>query len=370
MKRILSVACLLFLGAAAAQAQDYFRQYGNEPMQVINQTTDPSSTEVLTLVGLDRGDLILRIPNRKGEVGIPLKSENLKLKIQYPDDVALGLRNIESGEYEEAIPRLRPSVYAVIKYFDIPAESMNVHEIINQYLIALNNAPGHDEEISGLIRRIPLDTAPPIFSVRALEFVTRLVELGKQDEALNLLNRIPMEADNEAMLDLVMDFAGQLREEGNLDEAQFLYDRLQQSKGTEQAQIAVLWSAYCNVALGRAQLAGIFVDKAGNLKPDDRAYSLAQLVKARIMLDSLNYTAAMEEAAQGVVGVDVGYSWAPELIFVAGLCYENLDYPDTAREVYNEIILFWPENKWAQESQKGLIRLPPPSPKEEAPSGA
>ncbi|WP_309385169.1 tetratricopeptide repeat protein [Cerasicoccus frondis] len=370
MKRILSVACLFMLGGAVAQAQDYFRQYGNEPLSVINQTTDPNSKEVLTLVGLDRGDLILRIPGRQGEVGIPLNSENLKLQIQYPDDVALAMRHMEKGEYEEAIPLMRPSVYAVFKYFDIPPESMNVHPIINQYLLALTSTKDHDQETAELIRRIPLKKAPPAFSLHALRYVTHLVEMGQQDQALQLLNRIPMDASNTAMLDMVMKFAGELREEGNLDEAQFLYDRIQLSEGTPQAQLAILWSAYCNVALGRAQLADIFVDKAGRLTPDDRAYSLAQLVKAKIKLDTLNYTAAMEEVAQGVVAVDVSYEWAPELIYTAGFCYENLEFPDTAREVYQEIILFWPENKWAAQCEQGLSRLPPPSPKEEAPSGA
>ncbi|WP_309397758.1 tetratricopeptide repeat protein [Cerasicoccus maritimus] len=370
MKRLFSVACLFILGAAATQAQDYFRQYGNETIPVINQTTDPKSTEVLTLVGLDRGDLILRIPGRQGEVGIPLQSANLKLQIQYPDDVALAMRNLESDEYEAAIPLMRPTVYTVFRYFEIPPESMNVHAIIDSYLKALTSAPGHEQEAGELLRRIDLKKAPAAFSQHALRYVTSMVDLGQQDAALTMLNRIPMNADNVEMLDMVMDFAGELRDQGNLDEAQFLYDRLQQTEGTDHAQESILWSAYCNVALGRAQLAGIFVDKAGDLEPEDRVYSLAQLVKAKIKLDTLNYTGAMEEAAQGVVAVDVGFSWAPELIYTTGLCYENLDFPDTAREVYQEIVLFWPENKWATLSEQGLFRLPPPAPKEEAPSGA
>ncbi|GHB99254.1 tetratricopeptide repeat protein [Cerasicoccus arenae] len=367
MKRILTVACLLTLSALAANAEDYFRKYGNKPVKVINQSTDPASQEVLNLTGVDRGDLILKFENRPGEVGLPLDTEGLKLSIQFPDSVGVAYKQINKGEYAEAIEVLRPMVYPLVQYFEVPPENINSHEIIERYVFALVNSKGNDEEISELLRRIPLKKAPPIFSLHALHYVARLVEMGQQQDALKLLNRIPMDSDNPIMLELVMEFADDLREEGNLDEALFLYDRLQQTKGTEQAVLATLWSAYCNVVLERYQLAGIFVEKAGKFTAEDRPYSLAQLVKAKIELETLNYTAAMEEVAKGVVATDVSYNWSPELIYTTGLCYENLDFPDTAREVYHEIVLFYPESKWAKEAEGGLMRLPPPAPKEEAP---
>jgi len=367
MKRFIAIASFLVASATAALAQDYFRQYGNNPVPVKNLSQGQNSQEVLTLVGLDRGDLVLRFPNRPGEVGLPLDTEGLSLQVQFPNEVPQAYGQIEGGEYKEAITTLRPIVYPLMKYFEIPPENMNVHEVIERYIFALISDKGHEEEVAELIRRIPLDTAPPVFSLHALRFVTQLVEQGEQQQAIALLNRIPMgadnEANNEAMLKLVMQFADDLREDGALDEALFLYDRLQQVEGTEQAVLATLWSAYCNVTMERYQLASIFVDEAGNFTPEDKPYSLAQLVRGKIKLERLDYRAAMEEVAQGVVAVDVSYNWAPELIYTTGLCYENLDFPDTAREVYNEIVLFYPESKWAQAAEEGLMRLPPPAPK-------
>lgn len=374
MRRFLSIISLLAAGALPLQAQDYFQEYGNNPVPVLNLTQGQGANETLTLVGLERGDLLLRFPNRPGEVGLPLNTENLQLQIQFPNTVNQAYRQIEQGQYEEAIVTLRPMVYPVMKYFEVPPESINVHEIIERYLFALISAKGHDAEVAEILRRIPLKTAQPVFSLHALRYVTQLVEQGKQEDAIRLLNRIPMstenEANNQAMLKLVMQFADELREDGNLDEALFLYDRLQQAKGTQQATLATLWSAYCNVSMERYQLASIFVDRAGEFTAEDMPYSLAQLVRAKIQLEKLDYTAAMEQASQGVVAVDVSYNWAPELIYTTGLCYENLDFPDTAREVYNEIVLFYPENKWAKEAENALLRLPPPAPKAEPEPGA
>lgn len=369
MKRFLIITSIC-LTAAVAQAQDYFKEYGNAPIRVINKTQDPASTQELTLVNLDRNELILRFPNRQGEVGLPIDTENLKLEIIFPDSVNKAYKQIDNAEYEEAITTLRPMVYPLMKYFDIPPENMNLHEIVERYTFALVSANGHEEEVETLFKRIPLEKAPPVFSLHALRFVTKLVEQEKKQEALRLLNRIPMDKDSTPMLKLVLKFADELREGGNLNEALFLYDRLQQAKGTPQAEIAQMWSAYCNVSLDRSQLALILLERVGKLKPEDDAYSLGQLVLGKIELQDLDYMNAMEEIAKGVVAADVSFNWTPELSYNAGYCYEKLDAPDTAREIYNEIMLFYPESKWAREAETGLTRLPPPAPKEVEDPGA
>ncbi|MGE9295227.1 MAG: tetratricopeptide repeat protein, partial [Puniceicoccales bacterium] len=147
--------------------------------------------------------------------------------------------------------------------------------------------------------------------------------------------------------------------------ALFLYERVQEATGTEAATIATLWTAYCNVMLGRSQTAALFVEKAGNFEPDQKPYSLAKMVTGKIELEALDYMDAMELLAQAVVTADVGYNWTPELTYMVGLCYENLDLPDTAREVYKEVILFYPDSQWSDKAQEATLRLPPPAPKEE-----
>ena len=132
MIRIFTIASLLIASASVALAQDYFQQYGNKPVPVINYSKGQASDQVLSLVGLERGDLILRFPNQSGEVGLPLDTEELKLEIQYPEAVKKAYGQIEKGEYKEAIATLRPMVYPVVKYFEVPPENINVHEIIER----------------------------------------------------------------------------------------------------------------------------------------------------------------------------------------------------------------------------------------------
>lgn len=370
MKPPILVACLTLTALAPVFGQvqvDYFEEFAREPVPVVNRSIGVTSEQKLWLVGEDQGDLLLRVtPARpEGEIGFPKDSEGLLLQVLLPEETYEGVTKIAQGKLEEGIMLMRPTMYPLIQYLNLPTSAINIHPTVERFVYALVNTPGHENEANEVIRRIPLTEVPPEFTVHALTLVTRLVEVGDKESALRLLNRIPMDEENQRMLDLVMSFADRMRQENNLDEALFLYDRIQQAEGTEAATLATLWSAYCNVEQNRLQMAEIFVDEAGDFGPEDRAYSLARLVNAKVQLKDQDFTDAMKEAAQGVVAADVGYNWMPELTFTVGECYENLEQPDTAREVFNEVILFYPDSAWAEAAKESLGRLPPPAPTEE-----
>jgi len=365
------VSLTLLFAAVLASAQDYYAQFGNEPVPVLNRSVGQTSNNRLFLTGVDRGDLILKTDPtsaRSAEVGMPMDAEGLRLQVLFDDRTMEAVRAVTEGQYDEAIGALRPKVYPLIKYLEVPPEKINVHEVVERYLFALVNADGHEEEVNALIRRIPLTQVPPVFSVHALSYVSKLVDQGERSAALRLLNRIPLDAENPTMLALVIDFANSLREQGSFEEALFLYERVQSAEGTEAAQLATLWTAYCNVMLDRQGTAALFVEEAGEFTREQKPYSLAKMVQGKIEIESLDYDDAMEKLAQAVVSADVGYSWTPELTYLVGLCYENLNLPDTAREVYKEVILFYPDSPWSDKAQEATMRLPPPAPKTDEPA--
>ncbi|MEO0794995.1 MAG: tetratricopeptide repeat protein [Verrucomicrobiota bacterium] len=363
------VSLLLSSGLFAQQdGSQYYGLYAGKPVKVINRTAGSQRTGELYLVGVDRGDLLLSVnPNQTlgGQIGLPIDTQGLNLQVVFPNTVVEAINDINTGNYEKGIAVLRPMVYPLLAYLKIPEDSINIHKVVERYLYALVNSNGNEVEAAEIIRRLPLNEIPPAFTVNSLVFVSKFVEMGNKEEALRLLNRIPMDPKNPRMLDLVLQFANDLRSSENYDEALLLYDRLQSAKGTEQATLATLWSAYCNVALDRFQIANLFVEKAGDFKPEDKPYSLARLVQGKIELQKMDFPKAMEFIAEGVVATDVGYNWAPELTFTVGYCYENMDFPDTAREVYKEVILFYPDSIWSTEAEEATLRLPPPAPREE-----
>lgn len=371
MKFRTTIASLCLLGVLSASAQDggnYYNRSSKTSVPVIDRTTVGGSEKTLYLMGEEGGNLLFS-GTAQGRVQIekPKNTEGLLLQVLYPDDTYEAIRQINDGKFEEGIATLRPIAYPLIPYLSLPAGSMNIDPVAERFVYALVNAPGYEREANQAIRHIPLTKVAPAYTMHALTLVTRLVEIGQSDAALQLLNRIPMSKDSEAMLELVMSFADKMREEGNLDEALFLYDRIQQAKGTEAATLAALWSAYCNVALDRIQMASLFVEKAGSFKPEERPYSLARLVEAKIALKNGSYEGCMKEAAEGVVAADVGYNWTPELTYTVASCYENMAQPATAREVYREIILFYPESDWAVKAREALQHLPAPTPAKDEP---
>ncbi len=349
---------LLALGLALpVQGQDYLSRYGDTPIPVVNKTGGANNR--MYLMGDEDGELVFRYnPNNPQEIILPLNTPGLSILYIPPKEYEEHIAIINAGDYDRAVEGMRDYVYPLIQYLQVPASNINIHPIVDRFTYALVNSSNLDEAAS-LMEQLPLTKLDPQYIDYAFIVTERLVDAGKTDEALKLLNRIPLSKKYEALLPKVMRFANQLREAGNMSEALFLYQRIQDIPDTKVRKEAMLWTAYCNMETGRSQTAELFVEQAGEIKPDERAFSLLKLVQGRLAMVNDNTTEAMSNISQGVVSADIGYPWTPELLYWSGTLYQQIGRVEVAREIYGEVDLFFGSTPWGEKSREQMAKLPP-----------
>jgi tetratricopeptide (TPR) repeat protein len=349
-----------------APDRDFDAIYAGREVPVVVSSGGRSSNSYL--LGVQGDELELRpadAVNPGERVYIPL-NEIQEFVLEYPVPETLRAARAtlrQNGPGAEILDRMRPYIWPLVEYLPVPEEQFNIHPLVDAYLGALIQGGQYDEAYA-MVLEIPLSRVTPNYVQHTLDLAEALVRIQNNTRALALLGIVPLtEADLELQA-LLMRYAGQLRSAGNLDEALILYDRIRSLPGNPYERKAILWTAYCNVRLDRVESARLFLAEVGPLESRDPEFSLYQLVLARIGLLDGDYHEAMEQVSQGVVFSRIGYEWIPELLYTNGLCYESLGNPATARSVYDQVILFFPSNPWADRSRERLevIQSETPSP--------
>ncbi|MEK9984377.1 MAG: hypothetical protein VW879_06520, partial [Opitutae bacterium] len=79
---------------------------------------------------------------------------------------------------------------------------------------------------------------------------------------------------------------------------------------------------------------------------DDSIYSLWRLIEALLAFKDPQQTLenAMDKVSEAVVFSRIGYSWVPEILALSAQCYEKKGMPDTARNVFRELKVFFPKH--------------------------
>lgn len=354
--------------------RDWAGQFGAVYIPI--EVESGNRTSGVDLIGIQGGELELRPEDARnpGErVFIPLNDiREFKLVFTPDEDQADALERLRSDPDPdpEAVAALRPTVWPMLQYLPLPEDHFNIHPIVNDYLKALIALDLLDEAYA-MILDIPLARVSPEYVQHTLTLADKLVEAGLNTRGLALLGIVPLEEDDEELLRILIRYARDFREQDELDEALILYDRIRSIPGSPVYKEALLWTAYCNVRLGRVESARLFLEEARPIEPRDPEFSLHQLVLARIALADQHYRKAMEEVSQGVVFSRIGYAWVPELLYLSGVCYQALDEPRTAANVFGQLQLFFPSQKWSERGQerlRGIQDAPESLPPEENPA--
>lgn len=334
--------------------RDWATEFGRQPLS-IELHSGPRSTRA-ELLDLQGGELEIRPGDARSpdeRIYIPLAEirEFKLLTIPGPamDQTLNRLRRAEPPDTAEERDLLRRYLWPMVKFLELPEEHFNGHPMVNDYLQALIG-DGLLDEAYAMILEIPLQRVNPVFTQHALDLAEKLVAAQQNERGLALLGLAPMDPDNRNLLELLMKYADDFREQQNFDEALILYQRLRQAPRAHTYQTALLWTAYCHVRLGRIESARLFLREAHPIEPRDPAFSLHQLVLARIALREEAYREAMAEVSQGIVFSRIGYPWVPELLYVTARCYEALGNTGTARAVQDQLRLFFPQHAWARKT--------------------
>ncbi|MEC7800780.1 MAG: hypothetical protein VX609_05770 [Verrucomicrobiota bacterium] len=395
----------LFHFPVFGQAVDYFVKFRGElPVKVFYGV----KPRPVSLLGVDstKGIIYAKMEGA-GSVEFQLrglKQQNInRFEYEWPNTPRQALQYLSNEQYSpRVLEALRPIVYKLLLFLDIPYEFMQIHDsclIYTKALVQMNELT----EAFYILSRLNLakldEQGFREFSELALELAGKMILSNSKSakSARALLQKVSIRndsADHAAYLRL----ADSLRRQGLYSEAISEYSRLgpivQQSLNSPYRDVLKLWPIYCYIKLYESYSKAAAQDKryaqaASRMfntalqtikeideKPPKRQsneFSLYKLIRALIRVQYARqfeaagnavksadfYRQSVLEVTEGIVTARVGLDWLPESLIMAADAYENLKMNEAAANVYKQVIVFFKDSKWAQLSQQKLGALPP-----------
>jgi hypothetical protein len=332
-----------------------------------------------------------------------LEKQNIKgFSFAWPTGAMKTLQAFSNEQYSiELLPSLRPIMYKVMLFLEIPQQYFAIHDNCLIYVKALIAMEQFNEAFY-LLSRLNLNKLDSYgyrdFSEASLELASKMIRANSKSAkiARALLQKVTIRnnsADHASYLKL----ADSLRTQGLYNDAISEYARLgpivQKSPGSPHAKIVEIWPIYCYIKLYETYSKAALKDArykaaAGKIfntamqtvkkldeKPPARQtneYSLYKLIRALLRVQYARqyeqsgnelkaaefYRQSVLEVTEGIVSARVGLDWLPESLLMAGGAYEKLSLNEAAINVYKQISIFYKGSKWAIESKKRLDAIP------------
>ena len=402
---LISISSILGFSFLSAQAnQDYFKIHsGALPVKIYVGNAGKAGS----LLGVDgQKGIIYAEMEGAGRMQLELrglKKQNIKgFVFTWPESALRTLKSFSDEQYsKELLPSLRPIMYRVLLYLDIPQQYFAIHDNCLIYVRALIAMEQYNEAFY-LLSRLNLNKLDSYgyrdFSEASLDLASKMIRSNPQSAkiARALLQKVTIRnnsADHASYLKL----ANSLRTQGLYTEAISEYARLgpivQKAPGSPYSKIVQIWPIYCYIKLyekySEAALKDArYKEPAGKIfntamqsvkkldeTPPERhtnEYSLYKLIRALLRVQYARqyeqggnelkaaeyYRQSVIEVTEGIVSARVGLDWLPESLLMAGDAYEKLNLNEAAQNVYKQVSIFYKGSKWATESKKRLDALP------------
>lgn len=402
---IISIVSFFEISLLSAQnKEDYFKIHsGALPVKIyVGNAAKPGS-----LLGVDgQKGIIYAQMEGAGRMQLELrglKKQNIKgFLFSWPAGAMKTLKAFSNEQYsKELLPSLRPIMYRVLLFLDIPQEYFAIHDNCLIYVKALIAMEQYNEAFY-LLSRLNLNKLDSYgyrdFSEASLELASKMIRADPESAkiARALLQKVTIRnnsADHASYLKL----ADSLRTQGLYNEAISEYARLgpivQKAPGSPYIKIVQIWPIYCYIKLYERYSKAALKDArykvpAGKIfntamqsvkkldenppKRNTNEYSLYKLIRALLRVQyarqyeqggnelkaSEFYRQSVLEVTEGIVSARVGLDWLPESLLMAGGAYEKLKLNEAAQNVYKQVSIFYKGSKWAAESKKRLDALP------------
>ena len=388
------------------QTQDFFKVYAGElPVKVFYGL----KPQPMSLVGVDTTKGIIYGKQGGGQVQLELrglKRQNIKgFVYEWPRNEKQALRNLSNEQYDERfLQAVRPVIYKLMRYLEIPNDYFPIHDDCLSYVQALLGMEKLDEAFY-VLARLNLAKLDEYgyreFSEASLDLAGKLIAQNSKSAktARALLQRVQIRNDSGDHASYLR-LANSLRDQELFNEAISEYARLgpivSQSPGSPYKTVLDLWPIYCYIKLYETYTKFASRDKryaaaAGKMfntalqtikkideNPPSRQsneYSLYKLIRSLIRVQYARqyeatgdlvksaeyYRQSVLEVTEGIVNARVGLEWLPESLIMAAEAYENLELNDAARNVYEQVRIFYKSTKWEKISVDKLAALPPPA---------
>lgn len=397
-----SLFCLPSIG----MAEDYFKKYaGKIPVKV--KYLKSAVNKPMNLLGIDaaRGIVYAEMEG-SGRLELELRQlqrQNIeKFEFSWSRNAKTYLNYLANEQYDPRIlTALRPEVYKVMLFLDMPFQYLAIHDDCLTYVKGLLGMEQFNEAFY-LLSRLNLARLDEYgyrdFSEAALELCGKMIAANPNSAKASqaLLKRISIR-DNSSDHASYLRLADSMRSQGLYAEAIAEYTRLSpivaKDPNSPYNKILEIWPVYCYVKLYEiyapaaakdkryAEAAGKMFNSAvqGLKKLDEEPpsrntneYSLYKLLRSLIrvqyarqyeargdeMKSADYYRQSVLEVTEGIVNARIGLDWLPESLMMAGDAYEKLELQEAAKNVYNQVQVFFPKTKWEKISTERLANLP------------
>ena len=286
-------------------------------------------------------------------------------------------------------------------FLEMPFQYLAIHDDCLTYVRGLLGMEQYQEAFY-LLSRLNLSKLDEFgyrdFSELALELCGRMIASNPSSAKASraLLQRVTIR-DNSGDHISYLNMADSLRREGLYSEAISEYTRLAPIVAKDPQsplnQILKIWPIYCYLKLYEIYAPAAAKDKRygdaarkmfnsadQGLKKIDEAppqeapmnILFINFLRALIRVqyarqyesrgDELKakdfYRQSVLEVTEGIVNARIGLDWLPESLMMAGDAYEKLELQEAARNVYNQVKVFFPKTKWEKISSERIANLP------------
>lgn len=359
--KVLSIAALSigFTHFGFADNQNWSK-YANEPVYI--EQVNHGKKQTLKFIDFRDNMLIAEMDLGDGavaEMSLPI-SESMIKSLQF-DTSATGKarRHITDAQYEQALYLLRPKAYPLIKFHQMPAMFVQLH---NQVIALINTliSAGELEEANDLINRIELDKSDIQYSQCAIRLMNAYLVEKDYDKAVKIASSLPVSGDYTANISPLVAAADALRGAGQYEAVIPLYKTIEPAVPEAVRKNIQMWLAYSLVLADRVDEANPIIDALKEPAPDERLFSLYKLLHGSRAHNEGNYGEALDVLTRGFVRAQTSYVWVPEMLYLIGDCYARNGDNFPARNVWTEISVLYPSSPWAERANEALAKLPKP----------
>ena len=351
---------LLLSSTLTAQPLDpnpHWIEYGSEPVAI--RQVNNGASQTLQFVAFRDGMLVANLEGGVGEASFPVSEsmvQTLQLEIK---EIPAVERLIAVESYDRALDTLRPVVYPLIKFHQVPESFTQLHRPIQLLVSTLLDAEKYPEA-DDVLSRIQLNEVSLDYSRLAIRLMKAYMQNGNPSAGARIAGVLPVDGRYAQNIRSIVDAADSLRASGEYEAVIPLYREIEKVVSDAAKPNVRMWLAYCLVLAGRIDEADPMIDSLQEPEPNQRLFSLYMLLKGSRQHSTGNYRLALDVLTRGFVRAQASYDWVPEMLYLIGDCYARSAENTAARNVWSEVVILYPDSPWASPAESSLAELPKP----------
>lgn len=349
---VIALACAVPSTALHAE-NPYWDQYGMIPVYM-KQSNSP---QALKFIDIKDGMLVAQLDDGVGEMSMPVSdsmARTLQVELKQRDKAK---RQAQMENFAGAVEILRPEIYPLIKFHEIPESFLTMHTAIRDYLDLLISAEAYDEAYD-LLGRINLAKVDPKYSNIAVKLMNTYIGLKDFKKVTALAQSMPVEGKHATNIRPVLNATDALRGAGEYEAVIPMYRKMLSAVSPDQKRNVNMWLAYSLVLADRLDEAAPIISATPEPAPGDELFSLYKLLQGSRAYREKKYSVALDTLTRGFVRAQTSYSWVPETLFLIGDCYAFQGDKVAAKNVWTEITILYPSSPWAERAIVALTELP------------